>query len=312
MHVPLTCLEGIWRKANELLWHKNAIVPAPGNSTEARMVKGYSGKVLHMVTPTKGGSGFSCNLSCPNWKSIGFCAHSITVAELNGKLSPYYIAFHFEKKKKSPNVTKLGTSDMSQGRGRKGSVIPQHHRAQLTPETRMPMPHFNAIGTPSVSAPQTSSQYYSPSVSIPQTSSQYYSPSGFHPQGVQYPYQSLPFPNMFQLPDMFVPPNPFKLCFIKGNISTCIGCNNKYPKLRQEPNDLCIKHQEWRQFTPQGTDIVQTKFANVYYHCNPGCVWIRCLDFVPEQLDLDEVEGKLSPILKHISPQRLVYLMTNK
>ena len=33
---------------------------------------------------------------------------------------------------------------------------------------------------------------------------------------------------------------------------------NKHP-----PNDLCIKHQEWRQFTPQGTDSPQSKFINV-------------------------------------------------
>ncbi len=79
--------------------------------------------------------------------------------------------------------------------------------------------------------------------------------------------------------------NPYELCFIKGNISTCMGCHNRYPKSPQAPNDLCIKHKEWQQFNPQGTDTPQSKFSNVYYHCKPECVWLRCPDFNPVELD---------------------------
>ena len=80
LNVPITCVEGIWNKAVKLLQEENAIVPAPGQSPEARMVLSYTGKTPHMVTPTKGG-GFSCDSNCPNWKSLGVCAHSVAVAQ---------------------------------------------------------------------------------------------------------------------------------------------------------------------------------------------------------------------------------------
>ena len=82
MNVPLTCMEGIWRKASELLQEKNGMFPAPGQSAEARMVLSFSGKVPHMVQPSKGG-GFRCDSNCPNWKSISLCSHTVAVAEIN-------------------------------------------------------------------------------------------------------------------------------------------------------------------------------------------------------------------------------------
>jgi len=85
----------------------------------------------------------------------------------------------------------------------------------------------------------------------------------------------------------------FILCFIKGNISVCIGCQNKYSKTREPPNDLRIKKQEWRQFTPQGSDTPQQKFGNVYYHCKRDCVWPWCPFFDPLQLDTSEVFDQL-------------------
>ena len=75
MNVPLTCMESVWRKAGELLQDSDAMVAAPGQSPEARMVLSYAGKAPHLVTPVKGG-GYNCDSSCPNWKSIGFCSHS--------------------------------------------------------------------------------------------------------------------------------------------------------------------------------------------------------------------------------------------
>ena len=96
-NLPFTCVEGIWTKATELL-QDNAIVPAPGQSSEARMVLSYSNKVPHMVTPTKAG-GFSCDTNCPNWKSIGICAHSVAVAQVNGKLEEFISVVKKKKKR---------------------------------------------------------------------------------------------------------------------------------------------------------------------------------------------------------------------
>lgn len=52
-NLPITCVEGIWKKAKELLQKENAIVPTQGQSLEARMVLNYTNKAPHMVTPTK-------------------------------------------------------------------------------------------------------------------------------------------------------------------------------------------------------------------------------------------------------------------
>ena len=108
--MPLPSMEGIWRKARNLIGDPSGMSPAPGQSPQARMVLSFSGKTPHMVTPTQGG-GFNCDSNCPNWKSLN------PVAELNGKLAEF-ITF-VRKKKRLPNVTNLITSGMPRGRGRK-------------------------------------------------------------------------------------------------------------------------------------------------------------------------------------------------
>ena len=82
VNLPLTCIEGIWRKAIELINNPNAMSHAPGQSPESRMVLSYSGKNPHLVTATKGGS-YNCDSHCPNWKSLGLCVHTVAVAEVN-------------------------------------------------------------------------------------------------------------------------------------------------------------------------------------------------------------------------------------
>ena len=277
LNVPLTCVEGIWKKANELIRNPDAIVPAPGQTPESRMVLSYSGKVPHLVTPTKGG-GFSCDGNCPNWKSLGFCSHSIAVAELNEKLDVFITYLH--KKNKSPNVTTLITSQMPSDRGRKGNSASRTRKAVQSPDSRLSM----TIGGNRVEGGVN----FSP-VTISLSPPNYY-----------YPWSSPYDPSVYSsvINPTPVVQHPFTLCFIRGNISVCIGCQNWYPKTKQPPDNLCIKHQEWRQFTPHGTDITQNKFSNVYYHCKPQCVWLRCPDFIPEQLDITEVQDHLQDLHK--------------
>ena len=52
--------------------------------------------------------------------------------------------------------------------------------------------------------------------------------------------------------------SPFILYSIAGNISKCGVCGNKYNKPVLPPHDICIKHREWRTFTPGG--IPQSKY----------------------------------------------------
>ena len=91
----------------------------------------------HMVTAI-GDGGFSCDSNCANWKALGMCSHSIAVAEINGKLSSF-LAFVW-KRKDRPNRTKLATTNMPKGRGRRGGVPPRKRKASMSCEpTRVPM-----------------------------------------------------------------------------------------------------------------------------------------------------------------------------
>ena len=77
--------------------------------------------------------------------------------------------------------------------------------------------------------------------------------------------------------------SPFELAFISGNIRVCRGCRQKYSKPVSPPLDLCIRHKEWQEYLgPLGTP--QTRFGNVYYHCNIPCVRSRNPDFEPSML----------------------------
>ena len=100
-------------------------------------------------------------------------------------------------------------------------------------------------------------------------------------------------------PPQYQPPSPFILCFISGNISTCFGCKTRYSKSLTPPADLCIRHQDWREFYSEKTESMQIKYGNVYYHCKPECVWLHCPFFVPSQLQVPpETLDKLTPIHK--------------
>ena len=205
------------KKANELIRNPDAIVSAPGQTPESRMVLSYCGKVPHLVTPTKGG-GFSCDGNCPNWKSLGFCSHSIAVAELNEKLDVFIT--YLRKKNKSPNVTTLITSQMPSGRGRKGNVAPRTRKAVQSPDSRLSM----TIGGNRVEGGVN----FSP-VTMSLSPPHYY-----------YPWSSPYDPSVYSsvINPTPVVQYPFTLCFIQGNISVCIGCQNRYPKTKQPPDDL--------------------------------------------------------------------------
>ena len=82
------------------------------------------------------------------------------------------------------------------------------------------------------------------------------------------------------------PVSTFPLCFITGNITTCFGCKNKYPKQPQAPYDLCIKHQEWWQFMSPSSATPQSKFGNAYFHCQLQCVWMRHPNFVASDVQV--------------------------
>ena len=56
-----------------------------------------------------------------------------------------------------------------------------------------------------------------------------------------------------------LPTEPLELGFIGGNISVCYGCRQKYAKPSCPPNDLYVKHKEWREYFPLWTCCTSIK-----------------------------------------------------
>lgn len=54
--------------------------------------------------PVQGG-GYNCETSCPDWILIGFCLHTVAVADANKKLT-LFLTF-LQNKKKASNITNL-------------------------------------------------------------------------------------------------------------------------------------------------------------------------------------------------------------
>ena len=68
-------------------------------------------------------------------------------------------------------------------------------------------------------------------------------------------------------------------------------CGNKYNKPVLPPHDICIKHREWRTFTPGG--IPQSKYSNAY-HVNLPCIHHKWPLYTPHELIITpEVYEKL-------------------
>ena len=77
----------------------------------------------------------------------------------------------------------------------------------------------------------------------------------------------------------------------------CRGCRQRFVKPPLPPDDLCVRHQEWQEFTPVGGSCLQHRYGNVYYHCNLPCILARCANFSPSDLEIPiSVLVRLLPI----------------
>jgi len=62
------------------------------------------------------------------------------------------------------------------------------------------------------------------------------------------------------------------------------------------PHGICLQHEEWHTFTPQGSNTCQSRFANVYYHCSVACVMVVWPSFIPSSIVVPvEVQSRLLP-----------------
>ena len=77
--LSLTTLQQMWEKAEELLSTHNAITPAPGSDSRAKMVMSYSSSMPHLVQKSSNGQ-YRCDEKYIGWISSKICSHSIAVA----------------------------------------------------------------------------------------------------------------------------------------------------------------------------------------------------------------------------------------
>ena len=144
LKIPLPAVQGIWKKAEELLGDANAISPAPGYDSKCRMVMSRSGKRPHLVTYSKSGK-FSCDNECPNWKSMNICSHSVAVAHVNNSLKEFCDLYR--KSKHLPSISRLVLTGLPCGVGKKGNRV--NRKRKREPETaRVPL-SFSASGVTS-------------------------------------------------------------------------------------------------------------------------------------------------------------------
>ena len=113
-------------ETEELLSTQNAITPAPGSDSRAKMVMSYSSSMPHLVQRSSNGQ-YKCDEKCISWISSKICSHSIAVAEVNGDLCSFLQWYNTSGTE--PNITALAMSGLPSGRGRKGGV-PRRKRTQ--------------------------------------------------------------------------------------------------------------------------------------------------------------------------------------
>ncbi len=338
LKIPLASVEGVWKKASELLSDPTAISPAPGYGPECKMVASRKGKRPHLVIKGKGGK-FSCDSDCPNWKSLGLCSHSVAVAHVNGQLEQFCDLYR--KTKHLPSITQLVLTGLPGGVGKKGNRITRKRKREevtsrvslttcssasslpsegqasssgITVQTTLasvsvagPLRPACVTATPQLppyspfgpTTPHQSSQtpcvqwsghvgnvhVHSPTqwASFPQ-----YGMSSFAGCSPSSMYAGTPPPAYGHVPPSGSMSQDFELCFRTGNISVCNGCRNQFDKYATPPFDLCVRHQEWRQFTSPVSKQPEARFGNAYYHATPTCIAARWPLFYPGSLRVPE------------------------
>lgn len=92
------------------------------------MVISKSGKRPHLKLPKKNG-GTACDDDCPQYKSASLRSPAVAAALHNEQLTQLVLSY--KKVERTPNLTKLATSEMPKGRGRKGGKAPVRRKVSV-------------------------------------------------------------------------------------------------------------------------------------------------------------------------------------
>jgi hypothetical protein len=160
--LPKCSIEGMYKKACELVNSPGNITQAPGCPDDARVVASRSGIRPHIVMPGKAKGQFLCESSCINWKSYGICSHILATAHSANKLLPFLQWFAKCGTKKA-NLTNSSYIGMPLHSGRKGSVGPRKRSTtKPAPLKTFPRNTFQEIATSSPGSAQLEQQFYQP------------------------------------------------------------------------------------------------------------------------------------------------------
>ena len=170
---------------------------------------------------------------------MGICLHTVAVAEVNKKLQQFLSS---RKKKKGVNYTKLLTTSMPKGRGRKGGVTPRVRKPSQPITTRVEMITSSDTTSESAAQPTVTCHAHEGGSVFMLSTVQHDTVTFMDPYAARPPYPPYhlgtrheagsPFQSPQPYQSYYQPSVPFTLSFISGNIST-----------------------------------PQSKFGNAYYHC---------------------------------------------
>jgi len=324
--IHIDTLKGIWKKAVSLVADKSLIVTVPGGATSSysRMVASSSGDCPHMVTtPAKFSGQFKCDSKCPMFSTYKLCAHTIAVAEVNGRLHEF--TQWLIKQKCTPNYSKLALHGLPRGAGEKGGGTQKKNstkrKTNATAKTVVDRLAFankqNPVGStrdPSeddrscfVSAVGSmQNKWLSPSIS----NSHLYGHSSNMMNNMMFgmpPQMPMPFPptwplspsaNAWQPPTSHViSPYPFTLKMLTGRIQVCQSCRIPFRSSSTEPPyDLVIARKECRPYRGQGGESkTPSTPSNSHYHVSLNCICAAEPSFCARELVIpDEVLECLS------------------
>ncbi len=237
--LPCHIINDIWSKASELT--SDDVCKAPG-SESSWMVKSSSGKPYFIQ---KLSAKFVCEMDrCMMYKVSKVCHHVVAVAKLNNNLEEYID--WYKSTNQNANVTHLAQAGIPVGgnkpKKRKGATKAQSKKIAKMVDNASKEDWSSRSDLSSISSryPSSSNCNISSSsncvvsaynINLPQ----YPSPVRSLPHSQSYVYPTVPYHTQ---------PASFVLTFIKGNISTCFGCKQKYLKPCLPPQDLCVCHVE--------------------------------------------------------------------
>ena len=92
--LPKDAIEGIAKKAVDILSTDGAITQVPGHSNDAKMVLRYSGKRPRLILPKRKCSGMFCDDDCAQYK---YTPHTVAAAQYNGKLDSLIASYSTTK-----------------------------------------------------------------------------------------------------------------------------------------------------------------------------------------------------------------------